>query len=267
MEITPPVLRDALLRVEREGWDGAEGRELLERVRREVVRPVVLGSGLRGPAADQAEASAWQAAWDALRRPSALTAENPGGMVWVAVRRAVWAELRPERVARRVATVTGDAGPSRDAAPISLERLVAVGWQPSALPSSRDIGAVEERIVSRLVDAGWGWEDAADAIAIMADQVTRRPSGAVATRWRWVATRLAVPEWQARRLAVLLLGSQDVAGVVELVARSGFAVLDDGAVLAAFRSTRHHRAAGPAAWLACVGDGVAEGLPVEPACA
>lgn len=92
MDLTPESIRDALHQVDLHGWDGADGRALLDRVRRAVVVPAVRRSGLRGPAADQAEASGWEAAWDALRRPSARTAVNPGGMVWVAVRRAVAAE-------------------------------------------------------------------------------------------------------------------------------------------------------------------------------
>ena len=92
MDMSAESLRDALHRVDVEGWDGAAGRELLDHVRRAVVVPVVRRSGLRGPAADQAEATGWEAAWDALRRPTARTAQNPGGMVWVAVRRAVASE-------------------------------------------------------------------------------------------------------------------------------------------------------------------------------
>ena len=92
MDLSAPSLRDALCRIDIEGWDGLTGRQLLHDVRRAVVVPVVRGSGLRGPAADQAEATGWAAAWDALRRPTARTALNPGGMIWTAVRRAVAAE-------------------------------------------------------------------------------------------------------------------------------------------------------------------------------
>ncbi len=98
MDLSPEFLRDALHRVDLDGWDGIAGRQLLDHVRRAVVVPVVRRSGLRGPAADQAEASCWAAAWDALRRPTARTAQNPGGMVWVAVRRAVAAEVEFSRM-------------------------------------------------------------------------------------------------------------------------------------------------------------------------
>ena len=117
MDMSAESLREALHRVDVEGWDSAAGRELLDHVRRAVVVPVVRRSGLRGPAADQAEASGWEAAWDALRRPTARTAQNPGGMVWVAVRRAVAGEADFARMldggtAGRVArgTAAADAG-------------------------------------------------------------------------------------------------------------------------------------------------------------
>ena len=98
MDLSPEFVRDcaAPRRCRRVGQ--CAGRELLDHVRRAVVVPVVRRSGLRGPAADQAEASGWEAAWDALRRPTARTAENPGGMVWVAVRRAVAAETEFTRM-------------------------------------------------------------------------------------------------------------------------------------------------------------------------
>ncbi len=46
-----------------EGWDGPTGRRLLTFVRERLARPLAVGAGLRGLAASQAEASAWQVAW------------------------------------------------------------------------------------------------------------------------------------------------------------------------------------------------------------
>lgn len=265
MELTQQLVREVLGSIADEGWNSARGRKLLECIRQEVVRPVVRGSGLRGPAADQAEASAWEAAWDALRRPSALTADNPRGMAWAAARRAVWAEQRHERTVRSASDT--EAAGVRPVHPVSLDRLVAAGWQPPTMPSPPGPSALEARLVSELAGVGWDPVDAADAIAIMSEQLSRRGSGAVATRWRWVAARLDVPAWQARRLADLLLGSAEVAGVVELVARCGLRVLEDPAVVAAFRSTRSRWAAGPTAWLACVDDGCVVALTEQRASA
>ncbi len=86
------VLRQLAL-VDVLGWDSEPGEELLEQVRSRIVRPLVRRSGLVGPDARQAEATGWATAWEVLRRPSARIAANPAGMVWVAVRRAVHAEV------------------------------------------------------------------------------------------------------------------------------------------------------------------------------
>ncbi len=285
MDLTPQFLRDSLHRVDLDGWDSAAGRQLLDHVRSAVVVPVVRRSGLRGPAAEQAEASGWEAAWDALRRPTARTAENPGGMVWVAVRRAVAAECGFTRHAgpRPVAPVLpgnalpGNASPGRvdtqwagpslsghapavaqRATPeiatqsLSLEALMDVGWQPAdtacALPE--DPGPLVSAVLEMLVLAGWERAEAEDAIAIMADHAMPARSGSPTTRWRWVSLRLGVPEWQARRLAALLLGGGGWPGVLALAVQHGSWVTDDPAVRAAVRSTTVRWGDGPGSWLA-----------------
>lgn len=284
MDLSPEFVRDSLHRVDVDGWDSATGRELLDHVRRAVVVPVVRRSGLRGPAADQAEASGWEAAWDALRRPTARTAENPGGMVWVAVRRAVAAEAEftrmpggmpggaPARAQTRPAgageaneqlgmpcgqsseapQLTLLASPDRRSRCLSLEGLMDGGWQPveTGLRLAEGPGQVVAAVLDGLVAAGWNRADATDAIAIMADHASPAQSGSPTTRWRWVSLRLGVPEWQARRLAGLLLGGGGWPGVLELVVRHGPWVTGDPAVRAAVRSTTVRWSAGPGAWLA-----------------
>ncbi len=284
MDLTAQFLRDSLHRVDLEGWDSAAGRQLLDYVRRTVVVPVVRRSGLRGPAADQAEASGWEAAWDALRRPTARTAENPGGMVWAAVRRAVAAEIESARLLGRgavIAMAPGAAAPGVDATGIrapgaeesatdhraghvaqlhaparrtrclSLDELTDGGWQPTqgATRDEPDHGPVVSAVLDALVDVGWNRAEAADAIEIMADHAARGRTGSPTTRWRWVSLRVGVPEWQARRLAGLLLGGGEWPGVLELASRCGLSVLGDPAVQAALRSTTVRWAAGPGAWL------------------
>jgi hypothetical protein len=100
------------------------------------------------------------------------------------------------------------------------------------------------------VDAGWDRADAVDAIAIMADHAVPAGSGTPTTRWRWVSLRLGVPEWQARRLALLLLGGDGSPGILELVVRHGARVLGDPAVRGAVESTTSRWSAGPSSWLA-----------------
>jgi hypothetical protein len=292
MDLSPEFLRDALHRVDLDGWDGVAGRLLLDHVRRAVVVPVVRRSGLRGPAADQAEASGWEAAWDALRRPTARTAQNPGGMVWVAVRRAVAAEVEfarmpdggpvgartrgaaagesgesgesgdPGEVTRQLAASSDQrlsgaqltllASPDRRTRCLSLDDLMDGGWQPidAGLCLREGLEPVIGAALDGLVAAGWDRAIAADAIAIMADHAVRAPSGSPTTRWRWVSLRIGVPEWQARRLAGLLLGGGGWPGVLELVVRHGSGVIGDPAVQGAVRSTTSRWSAGPGTWLA-----------------
>ena len=279
MDLSPQTVRDSLHLVDVHGWNSVAGRDLLDGVRRAVVIPVVRRSGLRGPAADQAEASGWEAAWDALRRPSARTAENPGGMVWSAVRRAVRVEVEAGRGMRSHPSVspedssgprvrTGPAGgghgpgagsavvrnPGREVSVrhLSLDRLMDSGWQPTEKRTSDDdvAGMLLPGLVAGLVDAGWEPAEAGDAIAILAQHASARPSGLPRTRWRWAALRLGVPEWRVRRLAALLLGGAASPGVVELASVHGPQIVGDAAVQEALRSTTRRSKAGPEAWLA-----------------
>jgi hypothetical protein len=274
MDLTPQQIRDALALVDVHGWECAAGRDLLEAVRRGVVRPVVRRAGVRGPAADQAEASGWEAAWDVLRRPAVRTAQNPAGMVWVAARRAVHAEVghrsrsarglgerslsaRTSRIDPVAAISAGPPGPTPTdngsaATQLSLDALLEHGWEPagiSPMPSEYP-GPLVSCVVAGLVEAGWEPEDALEAIAVLAERARQTPEGRVATHWRWAALRLGVPEWRARRLAALLVGTDQTPGLVELACVHGLGVFDDPAVLAALRSTTRRWSAGPPAWLA-----------------
>ena len=88
--------RDGLLQelvaIEAAGWGSPAGESLLNYVRDHIVRPQVAAAGLRGPAADQAEATGWAVAWETLNRASIHTASSPWGVVWVAVRKAIAGE-------------------------------------------------------------------------------------------------------------------------------------------------------------------------------
>lgn len=253
MDLSAESVRDALHIVDVDGWDSAAGQQLLDHVRRAVVVPVVRRSGLRGPAASQAEASGWEAAWDALRRPTARTAQNPGGMVWVAVRRAVIAEAEFTRMSGGVHPIVSEGAPPRDRRPrcLSLEDLTDRGWQPECgIRPAEGHGPAVAAILDGLVAAGWDRITAGDAIALLADHAVSDEFGVPTTRWRWAALRLGVPEWQARRLAGLLLGDGGWPGVLELMVRHGSWVTSDPAVRAAVRSTTARWSASPGALLA-----------------
>ncbi len=216
------------------GWDDPAGRALLEHLRRTVVRPAVRRAGLRGAAADQALASGWQAAWDALRRPSARTSTNPAGMVWVAVRRAVWAEV----------LAGGSAEPW-----ISLDAAGARGGEPPWTYPVREparLGPVLDRLVGALVEEGWPDSQVRDAVAVLADRARPGDAGAAPmTHWRWAALRLGLAPWQASRLAGVLLGGAGWSGVLALMVEHGPGVLDDPTIRSALASTRARWAASP----------------------
>jgi hypothetical protein len=114
----------------------------------------------------------------------------------------------------------------------------------------RQAGPIVAALLDGLVEAGWDRADAAEAIAILADHASPDRSGSPTTRWRWVALRLGVAEWQARRLAGVLLGGGEWPSVLELAVLHGTSVLDDPAVQGALRSTASRWSAGPGAWLA-----------------
>ena len=85
-------LLQELVAIEAAGWGSVNGERLLSYVRDHIVRPQVAAAGLRGPAADQAEATGWAVAWETLNRTSIHTAGSPWGVLWVAVRKAIAGE-------------------------------------------------------------------------------------------------------------------------------------------------------------------------------
>jgi hypothetical protein len=147
---------------------------------------------------------------------------------------------------------------------------MAGGWHPvdGGLGPVDNLGPVVAAVVDGLVAAGWDRADAVDSIAIMADSAApagsptharsmalgdagaHARSGPPTTRWRWASLRLGIPEWQARRLAGLLLGGDGWQGVLELGVRHGVGVTGDPVVRAAMRSTTVRWSMGPGAWLA-----------------
>ncbi len=240
MEPDAEEIRRMLHRVEVEGWDSPTGRRLLQLVRQCVARPAIRRSGLSGPAADQAESSAWVAAWDALRRPSARAAQSPFALAQVAARRAVWAEVR-----------AANPGAAHGMSVSSLDSALEAGLQLPAVASPGDdesttVGRALPAIVDALVAAGWTREVIGEAIALLADSArprAARPAPATpapaagCVAWRSVALRLGLPEWQVRRLAVLLLGRPGLPGLLEQVRREGVPVLEAPASRDAVRAT------------------------------
>ena len=94
-----PSLLDQLRIIDTEGWDGPAGTRLLQYLRTELVRPLTIHLGLRGAAASQAEATAWEAVWLEATNPSLRTAQSPWGVLWRTARRAVLNEVVATRFA------------------------------------------------------------------------------------------------------------------------------------------------------------------------
>ena len=237
--------------IDTEGWEGRTAQRLLSHVRSHIVRPQVAAAGLRGPVADQAEATGWAVAWEALARPSIRAAATPWGLLWVAVRRAILGEVmasahlssarngwRAESARREQEGPADRNHPVRP--PISLSVLIERGWEPPATQpgTDNDLGRCLEAVVSALVGVGWEVRAAhavVEGVALAA--VRGGTSSADAQGWRPLARRLGLPPWQVRRVTVLLLGAPGWPGLIERMTLEGCDILDDPSVEAALRST------------------------------
>ena len=173
--------------VDEQGWDGTAARELLERIRRQVIRPVINGYGLTDATASQAEATAWEETWRALCRPSIRTTDNPGLLLLVVARRSVHAELNsqryatsPDKAARRYQETRAEGEEPRNM--ISLEIALENGLQLSQAsdPADED-GALLSRIADAMAAAGWDRAAAHALLAALSSAATRSPGKAYAS--------------------------------------------------------------------------------------
>ncbi len=233
MDLSAQSLHRQLDLIADQGWDGPVAAQLLRELRTHVVRPVVRAARLHGPAADQAESTAWAAAWEAIRRPSARSAENPGGMVWMAVRRSVVTEVQHSI---RIGTPVGDAltldhvNPPVAGTPVWDDR-----WHdPRSTVATHHLRLV----IDLLVTVGWERPVIEDVIALLADAGPDGPG------WRTVARRLGLPAWQVRRVALLVVTGPTTT-LLELVVRHGAAAVGHPAAGWAARSTLLQWQSGP----------------------
>lgn len=252
-------LLSVLRLVDEQGWDGPAGRALLNFARREIARPLVIDVGLRGLAAAQAEASAWQAMWLVMTKPALRRAESPWGVLWRAAKRAALGEIvaarygKAERRAWELRTAGGGDEPMR--IPVSLDVLLASGWDVT-YDERRDgtsLGWVV--IVARDALVGAGWDDAdasriVRAVVDLPDAADDPRSSAVG--WRTMAVDLGLPPWQARRLCVALRGTATWRGLFAQVLSDGPGAAESAHMRAALRATcvRRHRSPVLAAQLA-----------------
>lgn len=240
-------LLDELLAIDDLGWSSGRGEHLLGYVRAHIVLPQVVAAGLRGPAADQAAATGWQVAWEALNGSAVREIESPWGWLWVAVRRAVRGELMGslyltnERNGWRARRPQGWVDLDyRFDPPVSLTRLVETGWdRPEDGPRMRlPLGRRLQEVVRTFVALGWeprAAQAVVEAVALTAVSDGKR--SAEARGWRPLATHLGLPPWQVRRVTVVLLGAPGWPGVMERLVTEGRQVLEDEGMRAAMRST------------------------------
>jgi len=259
LSVTLPRDRDGLLAVldviDRTGWDSPTGESLLEYVRKTVVLPAVGSVGIRGSAADQAEASAWSATWEAMTGPYLRGAESPWGVLWATARRAALGEAvagdfgTGARKAWRALASTdpgiarsqgaGAGSPANGVGLVSLDALADAGYElADRTPDGRRSGAHLSAVVLALVGAGWSEPVARRTIDELAAVVNLDDrGGAWPQGWRELAAHLGLPPWQVRRVAIVLLGAQGWPGLLERLVLEGPDVLTDPPMRAALRST------------------------------
>ena len=257
-------LMTMLEHVAQEGWDGPAGRRLLTFVRERLARPLAVGAGLRGLAASQAEASAWQAAWEVLAFQDLRHTDKPWGVVWRAAQRAVTGEVVSARygVAPRGAWRLVHGGVPQL---VGLDVLLALGLDASPddrPPTALSLAGAYEAAVAALRDVGWPAETAHRIVAEVADMPepgSRR--GWVAVGWRSMAAHLDLPPWQARRLCVALLGTPTWPGLLARMIVDGPDAQHQRAMRAALRCTRVRRLRSPVLTALRADDEFASGYP------
>jgi hypothetical protein len=237
-------LREALAVIDREGWSGGTATALLSFVRVDLVRPLVIESGLRGAAASQAEATGWGVAWETLREPSLRSSVSPWGVVWTAVRRAVLGEIVAARYctsARKAWRIWSDVLPVALVSQLAeIDEASARSFDSALVTDTaiEDFGVVLGPILDALVHAGW--EPA--VVARLVERIAIAPEpGATQTvgkaGWRPLADESGVEAWRVRRLMVTLLGEPGWSGLIERVVQGGCVALDDAGAKAAVMST------------------------------
>jgi len=244
-------LLSVLAAIDDVGWNSVIGESLLVYVRATVVRPHLVRTRLCDAAREQAEASAWEAVWEALLDDSLRTAESPWGVLWQVARHSVLGEIiageygtdarKSWRARRRLAPKYPGSiprsAPDSGAALLSLEDLPEAGTEIADEVGllSLDACPLLMLVVDALVEVGWTRSVAARIVEAVACSAGRVGSDAV--DWRLIATALQIPGWQVRRAAVAVLGVPGWPGLVQQLATDGPAILELAGVQAAMRST------------------------------
>lgn len=232
--------------IDSEGWDSPTATVLLTYLRERVVRPLAISVGLRGAAASQAEATAWQAMWMELTKPAFRTVASPWGVLGQVARRQLLGEIVAARFAtndRRgwkleVASRDDAIGPA-----VSLDALLEVGWEPEScdlyLGEPPEATGFTDAARSALCLVGWSDTEATAILAAVLDPPAPRLDDRTQfPGWRLMATALDIPPWQARRLTIALRGTSDWPGVLARIVAEGPSVIDSPIVRTALMATR-----------------------------
>lgn len=238
-------LLDALDRIDRDGWDSPAGTELFQYMRNTVVRPNVAWAGLSGPAADQAEATAWAATWEALIRPALRSARSPWGVLWATARRAALGEvvtaayLTDVDSAWRLMRERKPGGPNRYPTR-SLSELEDRGFDlvDEGDPVGSAVGPFMRVVLDEMVEAGWEGAAAIQLVEAIAASARRNGQSSWEVRgWRVLAEALDLPPWRVRRVMAAMLGAPDWPGLVERMALGGQGAVPQAELRAAIRPT------------------------------
>ena len=255
--------RDSLLRlledIDVTGWAGPAGTALLTYTRHTIVRSLAIELGLRGAAAAQAEATAWEDVWLALVQPSLRTAESPWGVVWGVARHSLLTEVVCARFGTSPRKAWEQAAVERTNGTKPMTALSQLGPAEEP-PATADGNAAELRptnvvdaAIEALVEVGWP-QLLASAIVedVMADTPTTRSTrwttrsqGWTTFGWRAMAERLDLPAWQARRLVLVLRGTADSPGLLPRLIMGGGALPAGSDLRPALLSTRFRNRRSP----------------------
>jgi hypothetical protein len=222
------------------GWDSPQGNQLLAHVRSHLVRPQVFAAGLKGPAAEPADATAWELAWEVLNKSRLREAESPLGVLWTVVRRAIQGEMLAAayQTSERKSWRAWRQQSPETAPPISLTQLDGSGWEPTAPPAAAaPMGPGLVAVAAALVQVGWERRTAHAVVQAVASTVARDGNRAGIQGWRGLAPLLDLPPWQVRRVAAVLLGGPGWVGAVERMASGGPATLQEADMQAALSAT------------------------------
>ncbi|SDD23381.1 hypothetical protein SAMN05216410_3007 [Sanguibacter gelidistatuariae] len=239
-----------LVRIDAEGWNGPTATRVLADVRSTMVRSMVAALGLHGVEASQAEASAWEAAWEELAAPRIRQANSPWGVLARVIRRAVATEM----VTARYGTTASKAwklAHSPDGATFARPVAFDASVHDAVARGGAGAGDLGDEIINRellrcvlggigqvLISAGWSREDAQRlALALLSFDPGRPDGRATMCSWRRLALHAGIPQWQAHRVLAVVRGSGEHEGLFDRALRGDLTVDDDPVMVEALAST------------------------------